>query len=84
MLEGPRLPMRKGGIREVTKTLNKGREGRRRPGKMFAGYAGGHEGHMHNGKVWFTQGEMVEEVKPMGRLGCLTEAELTTQVRLGC
>ena len=40
--------------------------------------------HMHNGKVWFTQGEMVEEVKPMGRLGRLTDGELTTQVRLGC
>ena len=36
--------------------------------------------HMHDGKVWFIQGEMVEEVKPMDRLGRLADAELTTQV----
>ena len=35
-------------------------------------------------KVWFIQGETVEEVKPMDRLSRLTDAELTTQVRLGC
>ena len=40
--------------------------------------------HMHDGKVRFIQGEMVEWVKPMGRLSRLTDAELTTQVRIGC
>ena len=34
---------------------------------------------MHDGKVWFIQGEIVEEVKPIDRLGRLTDAELTTQ-----
>ena len=40
--------------------------------------------HMHVGEVWFIQGEIVEEVKAMERVSCLTDAELTTQVRIGC
>ena len=35
--------------------------------------------HMHDGKVWFIQEKFVEEVKPIDRLGRLTDAELTTQ-----
>ena len=37
--------------------------------------------HMHDGKVAFIQGEMVEYGKPMGRLSRLTDAELTIQVK---
>ena len=39
---------------------------------------------MHDGEFWFIQGEMVEEVEPMDRLSRPTDAELTTQVRIGC
>ena len=39
--------------------------------------------HMHDGKVWFIQGETVEEAELMDRVSRLTDAELTTQVRIG-
>ena len=73
MLEDPRQRKRKrrGRIREVTRTLKKGPEGCRIRRLM------------HDGEVWFIQGEIVEEVEPMDRLSRLTDAELTTQVRIG-
>ena len=52
----------------MTRTLKKGPEGCRILRLM------------HDGKVWFIQGEIVEEVEPMDRLSCLTDAELTTRV----
>ena len=81
MLEGPRLRKRKrrGGIREVTRTLKKVPEGCRRQRLMSAGPSRCSRGICTMVRSGSSKEKIVEEVKPIDRLGRLTDAELTTQ-----
>ena len=68
----------------MTRTLETGPEGCRKTEVDVSRSMTVLTRHMHDGKVAFIQGEMVEYGKPMGRLSRLTDAELTIQVRIGC